>query len=341
MFAAALVSMSAAARGANDPLLVVVESPRGSGLDPAAVRRSIERELVRKVLAPTDAAAARSSQVLLVAFDGRQIAMSLRTGDAAPTARTIPAPPEPATDLRAIAWLAGNLARDQVSPLLAAPAPALSTSPPPPPTPAPESASQPPPLAVTEPATESRSPPVESVRRAAAGTAVETSRWTVSGAGGPTGAAILGNRSWPAGTRYNGAAYQIEVQHQSSPGALLYGAVLQAGPVQHYLGVAGLLGSRWLRPRWYWEATFGLGLELMVLPTASYTYTNSSMTGPVSMTTVSSQTRPVLYARAVGTFGVPLNRSFDLLASLGLHVTSEEIDTGFGSVTIGLRLRIP
>ena len=95
LFAATLASRGTAAPAAEDPLLVVVESPPGSGLDPVEVRRSVERELLRKVLAPTDAASSRSSQVLLVAFDGQRIAVSLRTGDVAPPPRTIPAPRGP------------------------------------------------------------------------------------------------------------------------------------------------------------------------------------------------------------------------------------------------------
>ena len=45
--------------------------------------------------------------------------MSLRTGDGAPISRVIRLRAEPAARLRAIAWLAGNLARDQVTPIIA------------------------------------------------------------------------------------------------------------------------------------------------------------------------------------------------------------------------------
>ena len=72
-------------------------------------------------------------RALIVAFDRDRIAMSLRTNDATPIVRDIPAPTDRAARLRAIAWLAGNLARDQVTPIVAEAAietPSLATIPP-------------------------------------------------------------------------------------------------------------------------------------------------------------------------------------------------------------------
>ena len=107
------------ARAADGPLLVVVEAPPALDADAAEIRRAIGTELHSRTVAPMKTPAETSDRALIVALDRDRIAMSLRTSDAAPVARSIPAPPEHAARLRAIAWLAGNLARDQVSPIVA------------------------------------------------------------------------------------------------------------------------------------------------------------------------------------------------------------------------------
>ena len=71
------------------------------------------------MVAPTQTATEPTARALIVALKHDRIAMSLRTSDAAPVVRTIPAPPDRAARLRAIPWLAGNLARHQVSPIVA------------------------------------------------------------------------------------------------------------------------------------------------------------------------------------------------------------------------------
>ena len=119
------------ARATDRPLLVVVEAPRALDADAAEIRRAIGDELGAETVAPLRTPSDPPDRALIVAFDRERIAVSLRTPDAAPIARSIPAPPERAARLRAIAWLAGNLARDQVSPLVAEAPPA--TEPPSPP----------------------------------------------------------------------------------------------------------------------------------------------------------------------------------------------------------------
>jgi hypothetical protein len=74
------------------------------------------------VVAPEDASAAGASNVLIVSVDKAGIRMSLRGSAAGLVGRTIPAPLDYPTRLREIGWLAGNLARDQVSGIVAAPA---------------------------------------------------------------------------------------------------------------------------------------------------------------------------------------------------------------------------
>src|SRR4051812_46435106 len=113
-----VIGIADSARAADDPLLVVVETEPGLGVDAADVRRRIAGELGAQVVSPSDPAASRASQVLIVALDQRDIRISMRSGAAASASRTIPDVAERAARLRAVAWLAGNLARDQVGPLL-------------------------------------------------------------------------------------------------------------------------------------------------------------------------------------------------------------------------------
>ena len=136
---AMIVEMGAgAARAADDPLLVVVETQPGLGVDAADVRRRIAGELRQRVVSPSDPAAPRASQVLIVSLDEHDIRISMRTGASARVSRTIPDVAERAARLRAVAWLAGNLARDQVGPLL--PSLALAPTPKPAAEPAPAAA---------------------------------------------------------------------------------------------------------------------------------------------------------------------------------------------------------
>ncbi|HTB60275.1 MAG TPA: hypothetical protein VLC06_20535, partial [Polyangia bacterium] len=107
------------AQAAEGPLLVVVEAPPALDADAAEIRRAIGTELRSQTSAPMKTTGEPTGRALIVALDRDRIAMSLRTGDGAPVGRVIPAPAEHAARLRAIAWLAGNLARDQVTPILA------------------------------------------------------------------------------------------------------------------------------------------------------------------------------------------------------------------------------
>ena len=100
-------------------VLVVRVEPGASGLEPAAVRAAIARELgVEVVEAPVDGALG----VLTVRFDaadGLEMAFEKRdTGRS--VERSLRVPPDPARRLEAVALLAGNLARDEAGDLVAA-----------------------------------------------------------------------------------------------------------------------------------------------------------------------------------------------------------------------------
>ena len=138
-----------------------------------------------------------------------------------------------------------------------------------------------------------------------------------------------------------GSHYQVEIQHQTARAGLLVGAALDAGPDIHLLGIAALIGSHRQWRSWFLEATVGVGVEGDRIYVQGTTLINSSMSGVISENTVSTQMQPVLYARAIGTIGRPLNDDLDVVARLGLHVTPTGFITDFVSATVGLRLRLP
>jgi hypothetical protein len=349
---AAIVATTASrtARGADERLLVVVESGPGVGVDARDVRQTIGAELGIAVVAPSDAAAVGASNVLIVAVDKTDIRMSLRGSAAGLVARTIPSPVDRPARLREIGWLAGNLARDQVSGIVAVPAEravatkalviaAADLAPAAEPSPAVAPPPLPPPAAQgwgMEPAESVSARPVEAQ-------ASRGSPWAITAAGGPTATFNTGNG--PAVLR--DTSYQLEAQHQASPNGLILGVALEVGtdaPVygSQLGGIAGLVGSGWHRRHWFLEATTGVGLELARLSQTTRTVTNSSLTGSSSSSTESSDIQPILYLRGVGTVGVPISTSLDLVARLGVHVASSGgFATDFLSATAGLRFTIP
>lgn len=350
-FFAATLTLAAAARTArasDERLLVVVESGPGVAVDARDVRQTIGAELGIPVVAPSDAAAVGASNVLIVAVDKSDIRMSLRGGAAGLVARTIPSPVDRPGRLREIGWLAGNLARDQVSGIVAVPAASEglvlaaadvppATEPPPTPTePYPQPAAAP--RSSGDPAAGVSAGPPEAP--AGAG-----SRWTITAAGGPTAAL---NRGGVGPTLIRDTSYQLEVQHQAAPpGSLLFGGALEVGtnaPTYgaELVGVAGLIGSSRHGRRWFLETTAGVGLELARLSQATYTLTNSSVTGTSASTTVSNDVEPILFVRGVATAGIPISIWLDLVARLGIHLgSSGGFETDYLSATAGLRFRIP
>jgi hypothetical protein len=102
----------------EQPLLVIVERGRGATANPDQVRRAIAEELKRSVVGPTDVAARSASQMLVVTLAPDSVAMQMRTaGDPAPRRRIEPLASGDSS-LRVVAWLAGNVARDQATELM-------------------------------------------------------------------------------------------------------------------------------------------------------------------------------------------------------------------------------
>jgi hypothetical protein len=341
----AVIAGAGAARAADAPLLVAVEVAPGSDVSAAEVRHTVATELGAPVVSARDEAAAGAADVLLVTVDPHEVRMSLRAGAAPVVSRAIAAPADRPARLRSIGWLAGNLARDQVGPLVAATA-------------APSSApltldgsrasTEPPPMVEPPSASDSGAPAaVVASRPSARGDSVPHARWSITALAGPTVNVV----HFDDGTTFGGTvvsrgtAYQIEMQHQARPDSALFGAALETGPnapFKHYFGAAAFAGSRWRRRSWFMEANLGLGLEVITEMVKKVTVTNSSnVLGSVDQTTVSSEPVPELYARVAGAAGVNLTQSFDLVVQLGAHLSSAGNDGSYLSSTVGLRLRVP
>jgi len=360
---AIMIAIGAArvARAADDPLLVVVETQPGLGVDAADVRRRIASELGAQVVAPNDPAASRASQVLIVALDEHDIRISMRSGASARVSRTIPDVAERAARLRAVTWLAGNLARDQVGPLLPnlalAPAPKASAAPGTTGATVVADASAP---AVAEPpamaAPSIRSEPASTTEATIAvqvhdGDGTVERSWVITASGGATFTDTCLGIGWPPATRAcagagggvslsYGSTFQLDVLHRAQGEGPMLGAALDAGPDAHLVGLAGLIGTRRPWGHWYLEATLGAGIEAERVTVSTSTVVSSSQTGIRSETTVGDQLQPALYVRATGSIGVPINRTFDFVASLNAHLSSSGLSTDFIGATVGLRLKL-
>jgi len=344
-----------AARAAED-LLVVVEAPPQLNIDAGDVRRRIAIELGQPVISPDDPAAPRTSQVMIVALDRHDIRLTMRNGASSQVSRTIPDLLEHAARLRAVAWLAGNMVRDQVGPLLprlaladparvaTTPTEALAPTPA-----APAATTEPPPLPAPA------SPPAATVQRSDSERAEEPSsfdpRWVITASGGATftdNCSLIGSTATRACAGGGGgilsfsygSTYQLEVLHDARNGGPMIGAALETGPGSHLVGLAGLIGKRRPWGRWYLEATLGAGIEAERALVETSSVVNSSTMGVNSEITLSTQVEPALYVRAEGSIGIPINRTFDFLARISVHVSSSGLGADFIGATAGLRLKL-
>jgi hypothetical protein len=311
------------------PLLVAVEMVPGACCEPVEVRRAVGDELKTRVMAPSSARSAVVPDTLIVSLDRTRIVVSMRAGSDRWVSRGIDAPADPNAQLRAIAWLAGNVARDQVSRLLDAPGRA--------PVPLPEPVTAPA-LPVAPIASIDVVPPAEPQSSVVAAANEEASRgsgWQVSAFGGPA--------YYPMDDSHSILLldWQVELQRQRrSPGSI-FGFALQVGPATHLLGIAGFLGSQWRRGRWVLEATGGGGIEVGKTMQGTVTTVDSSRTGTYSTVQSAMQIGPALYARGTLTAGIRLGSSAELLARVGLHMTTMGLMHSFLAGTVGLRLDLP
>jgi hypothetical protein len=362
VLALATLGSAAPARAASDadrPLLVVVEVGRGMGVGASDVRQAVAAELGKNVVGTREASADGATDVLLVVLDPGEIRMSLRAGAASIISRAIAVPPDRNGRLRSIGWLAGNLVRDQVGPIVAtreaaaAPAvealaapepPALTTTAPPP-----SAASPPPPVPSTSVPAPS-APPVVASSAAVAPAAIPHAIWSITASGGPVATATRDGIGVARQTNITGSnAFQLELQRQKSPDSMLLGVALTAGPSapRHYVGAAAFAGEAWRGRSWFAEATLGLGIEALdgYVRIDSTTGTAPTPDNPATITSMSESKVPLgpvpgLFVRAAGTGGYSVSRFFDLVAQLGAHISSEGDIGSYLGATAGVRLRL-
>lgn len=343
-----VVSSGRPAHAAEGALLVVVEAPPALEADAAEIRRAIGVELRSQTIAPLQRSADSPGRALIVAFDRDRIAMSLRTNDATPIVRDIPAPTDRAARLRAIVWLAGNLARDQVTPIVAespAEATPLATIP----SIAPAPATEPPPLP-SPTSTPTAVVPAAPVVPTAAETVATTGRiappenlngayhWSITFADGPTA-----NNAKEQNRRIAGTAWHLDVQRRSEKNGFLLGAALSGTNgdfAPEGIGMLVFVGSASRHGRWTFEATAGGGLELGEETVLSMTATHSSTNGFESTATQADAVRPGLLADAGVAVSHPLWQSVDAVVRLGAHLSTISLDDWFLTTTLGLRYNL-
>jgi len=325
-----------------DRVVVVVDSGAGPGLDSGAVRRAISDELGAPVIAPSDPAAGDASTLLVVSADKATIRMTLRAGDRGTTTRTIPASPDRAVRLREIAWLAGNLLRDQVSSIVGSSAPAAGSRSTPPAAPAPavapvdqprqERAATPVPGAAK---TAAVAPPVNAIASASTSPAARRPEWVI--------AALAGVAVAPNYDSWFSSSYQLDFRRRS-PSGLVLGLGLQAGyawtgGTVHIFGVDGVIGKEWRGSRWFGELTIGIGLEAArpLSDTSSSTCENCVL--PPKH--VSGDPTLAAFVPLACSFGVALTPSIDFAVRLNLQPSSNGIINTTGGATAGVRWRVP
>jgi hypothetical protein len=346
------LSTSALAAEPTHPLLVVVETGPGAGLDASAVRAAISGELGETVAAPTNAPAAAlagpRSRALLVALDRDQIVVTLRGRADEEITRAVAAPADRAARLRVVAWLAGNVARDQLAtltlpessaPFAAAPPPEAEASAPPP-----SSPTQPPPLVpgrLVEPL---------AVSRAAAPPPAGALGWTFDATAGlafvfasPFQSQYAGPAPWDSSSPQMWEP-TIALEAHRHFGGWFSGLALDLGPrTIHPFGVAALAGKVWPSGPWLFEASGGLGVEAFVDRTYYLVVENPTAvpaSGP--STDHNETTKPAPFARASFAVTRRLSEHVDLVARLGGHLTlNTRSDAAYLASTFGLRVRLP
>jgi hypothetical protein len=345
-----------AVRAAEAPLLVVVEAPPALDVDAGEIRRAIGAELRCQAIAPIKTPTEPPERALIVALDSERIAVSLRTGDATPVTRVIAAPADHAARLRAIAWLAGNLARDQVTPIVAerpgepSPSPTVSplaatsvaTEPPPAPT-APSPALAPP-----------SSPPLRADPGGVAGSIRAEPRsppgplrWSISGSLGPVIAGVeRAQGSWWGSFGFQpSTAWQLTVERRREHERLVIGGTLEGtynhggnGDGPQLFGADVFVGADWRYRYCNLEATLGAGPEAAnVVKQESIAYGNPTMNAPYYISVYHFD----LYAQGTIAAAIPLSGSVEGLLQLGVHLSSSYAENWFAVSTIGVRYKLP
>jgi hypothetical protein len=317
------------------PLLVVVETGPGAGCDADAVRAAIAAELHAAVVAPTSssvvALAGPRTNTLLVSIDRERIVVTLRGRRDEDLTRSVAAPAERAARLRVVAWLAGNVARDQLATLVlpeavaaaqeAASAPVVEASAPTTPTPTPSS-----PPAFTAPTTV--------VRAQSLAESPALPRWTFSLLGGPAlmfgeaGVNTPGGFRPSHGTSWNPA---VQLEGHRTIGEWFVGVAADAAPGStHPFGAAAIGGAHLPIGRLGLEPSVGAGVE--VFESRTFVFDGPPVSQKIA--------RGFFRATFAATF--PLSRQLDAIAQVGGHLTATtSLDGVYALTTFGLRVRLP
>jgi hypothetical protein len=328
-----------------DRVVVVVDGSAGLGVDGDAVRRAISEELRAPVIAPSDQAAGDAPAILVVSVDRAAIRMTLRANGRGATTRAIPAASDRSVRLRDIRWLAGNLLRDQVSPIVGLATPGRSTS-----TSAPAPATAPRPLvAEATPPQEPIAPPRPTAGPSGAPVApsfdaVAARASTAPGAPRPQWAlaALAGMAVAPNYESWWASTYQLDAHHRA-PYGLVLGLGLQAGyaftgGTVHMFGGAGVLGKEWRGSTWFGELTAGLGFEAIRPITVGGANTCTACVIPPRR--VSGSPVFALFLPLAFSVGAAVTSGVDVVARLNVEPSAYGLFNTTGGATAGVRFRV-
>jgi hypothetical protein len=349
------------ARAGDQPLLVVVEVAPGVDVGARDVRQVVSAELGAPVAGPGERGASEDADLLVVALDRTAIRMSFRAAGGQRVSREIEAPAARPARMRAIAWLAGNLVRDQVGAIVDAPAGGAATpgpddvagepaagaaapqtmAPPPlapPPAPAPPPAANLPAPHAPPPASSPR--PAAALTAAPAGGGAGPARlWSVTLSTGPATMFSVDTGTFNATDLHYDLGAQLELARRWQDGHLLAGVALE-GARTRALGAALFVGASWSRPGWFLEATAGLGVEEARGPSYLVAPAESIFGGGGGGPSVVAYDRSALYARGFLTAGFPMTTTgtVDLVLRLGVHVNRVTVYDDFAIASAGLRM---
>jgi hypothetical protein len=340
---------------ATSPLLVIVEVGAGGGCDAGDVRQAVRAELVgAAIAAPSEPRASEATRALLVGVERNHVAMLLHRNAAPSLARTIPVPAERGARLRAIAWLARNMVRDQVSDVVEAPPPPLETTTRPV-LPADFPAIEPPRLRETAEAASSDSPdaPMVVTTESPPGAAA-SSAWLITAAGGLSSlpAEMLYSQRYVAPPDVGpsvgvgemafggGSTWMLEAQRLTNSGRLMGVALDARSRSRDRFGGAAFIGSRWARGQSALETTIGAGIEAATTTVLNTTITDSSTSGISSVTEVQYAMRPAFYLRGGIAGFVDVSDSLAIMARVGAHLSmlGDHTDANW---LIGMRMKLP
>lgn len=329
--AAVLLALAPPVQASPRVLVVGIEDVPAWRLNPQDVRSAIAHELRRRVVSPIDAPAAADADAMIVGGAADRVVVSLHASPDRWLSRSVRAPSDDEGRLRVIAWLAGNLGREQVAlaqqtahVAVVAPSPAVAPSSANPPTSPP---------AMPELAIGVATPQDEPSRNVGASTP-----WSVAVLGGP--ALSVGHECCGVGwyTQLPGIAWDVRLTHVDQDGRS-WGASVELGPGDdHVVGVAGALGTSWRRRRLSLETTIDGGLALDRRRVDTISVSENSATGLESTRTSTLALRPAFFARPALAAGVRVAADVELITQLAARLSTSGLAASSLIGSVGLRV---